>query len=253
MPITHTKVSTVADGSTAEHIRPSDWNADHTIAGSVILSSGVASSAPLVMPVGTLLTNPTAGAIENDGNCFYVTPRTSSRYVVTAEQFITVNAAYTLSTVGTVAQKLFNGTTNGALNIAPNRTYLYESQFSITNLQATGHTVGFGFGGTASVTRNMYIGIAKLAAGTTAGAANIMMSTLVAPTTTAAGSLVPATTLTQVVASVNGKIVIDTSGTLIPSIIFGGAATVASVVGIDSYFRIWPIGSTAVASVGDWS
>jgi hypothetical protein len=252
MAITHTKVSTVADGSTAEHIRPSDWNADHTIAGTVTLSSGVASSAPLVMPVGTLLTNPTAGAIEQDGNCFYVTPRTSARYVVDAEQFITINAANTLTTVATAAQKLFNATTNGALNVAPNRTYLYECSFSLTNMQTTSHTVGFGFGGTASVTRNRYIGIAKQAAASTAGAANIMMSTLVAPSTTAAGALTPASTLTTMVAWIQGKIVIDTSGTLIPSVI-QSVGTLASIVGIDSYFRIWPIGSSAVGSVGDWS
>jgi hypothetical protein len=252
MPITHTKVSTIADGSTTEHIRPSDWNADHTIAGSVILSSGVASSAPLVMPVGTLLTNPTEGAIENDGNCFYVTPRTSNRHVVTAEQFITVNAPYTMTTVATAAQKLFNGTTNGALNVSPNRTYLYEANFSLTGMQTTIHTVGFGFGGTASVTRNRYTAMAKQAAGTTAGACNIMMSTLIAPTTTAAGALAPGSTLTTIVAMVHGKIVIDTSGTLIPQVI-QSVGTVAAVVGADSYFRIWPIGSTAVASVGDWS
>jgi hypothetical protein len=252
MPITHTKVSTVADGSTTEHIRPSDWNADHTIAGSVILSSGVASSAPLVMPVGTLLTNPTVGAIENDGNCFYVTPRTSARNVVRSEQLITINAAYTMTTVATAAQKLFNATTNGALNVAPNRTYMYDCAFSLTGMQTTSHTVGFGFGGTASITRNMYVGIAKQAAGSTAGAANIMMSTLIAPSTTAAGALAPASTLTTLVAKVEGKIVIDTSGTIIPSII-QSVGTVAAVVGIDSYFRIWPIGSTVVGTVGDWS
>lgn len=252
MGITHVKVSTIADGSTTEHIRPSDWNADHTINGTVTLSSGVASSAPLLFVAGTNLTTPAAGAAEYDGTCFYLTQVSSARHISDMHQLMTINATYSLSTAAATPQKMFNGTTNGALNIAGNRTYAYECQFSVTGLSTLTHTVGFGFGGTASITRNAYTGISKQAAASTAGAANIMFSTLAAPSTTAAGALSPTSTQPSIIARVEGKIVIDTSGTLIPQLV-QSAGTVAAVVGADSYFRIWPLGSSAITNVGHWS
>lgn len=252
MGVVHTKVSTIADGSTTEHVRPSDWNADHAITGSVTLSSGVASSAPLVFVAGTNLTTPVAGAVEYDGTCFYLTQTSSARHIADTHQLMTSSTTYALTSASTTPQKLFNGTTNGALNIAGNRTYLYECQFTMASVSTAGINVGFGFGGTAVVTRNAYIGIAKKAATDVAGAVNIMYSTLATPSTTAAGSLVPATSGQSVVARVSGKIVIDTSGTLIPQVV-QAAGTTAATIGTDAYFRIWPIGSSNVTNVGHWT
>jgi hypothetical protein len=248
MPITHTKVSTVADGSTTEHIRPSDWNANHTIAGTVVLSSGVASSAPLVMPAGTLLTTPSAGAIESDGTCFYATAASSGRQVLRAEQIITNTSAFTGTTLLTIT-KLFDASTglNGAVTVGPSQTYMFETAFGITGNSTTSHTSSFGFGGTAAVDRQQWTAVVSVctAASTSPLVANIVRAT-------ATNILHVASTAAVYHAFIQGKVVVGTSGTLIPGIV-RSAGTANLVVSQDSYFRLWPIGSTAVNRVGHWS
>jgi hypothetical protein len=248
MPITHTKVSTVADGSTTEHIRPSDWNANHTIAGTVVLSSGVASSAPLVMPAGTLLTTPSAGAIESDGTCFYATAVSSGRQVLTAQQVITNTSAFTGTTLLTIT-KLFDASTglNGAVTVGPSQTYMFETAFHITGGSTSSHTSSFGWGGTAAVDRQAWTAIASSAAATSTApvVANIVRAN-------AQNILHTASTLQTFHAFIQGQVVIGTSGTLIPGIV-RSAGTVALVVSAGAYFRIWPLGSTAVNRVGHWS
>src|SRR3990167_985248 len=44
MSITHTKVSAIADGADTTVVRPSDWNADHTIAADTITAVMMAAS-----------------------------------------------------------------------------------------------------------------------------------------------------------------------------------------------------------------
>ena len=44
--VKHTKVSTIADGANTDLVRPSDWNADHTLTGlgtAAELNAGVAN------------------------------------------------------------------------------------------------------------------------------------------------------------------------------------------------------------------
>jgi hypothetical protein len=248
MPITHTKVSTVADGSTTDHVRPSDWNADHTIAGVVTLSSGTATNTPLAFQPGALNTTSTAGAMEYDGQCFYATPQTSARHVIDSHQVITQTSPYALTAQSTVAQKLFDASANGAVTLAGSASYIFECAFNITALSNVTHTLGFGFGGTATITRQSWHAISKQSAASTApGTAIIVYSTA------SNQALTATSTLAQVSSFIRGKIVIaGASGTVIPQVITNASAA-AATVGADSYFRIWPIGSAAVKTVGHWS
>lgn len=221
--------------------------AGDTMTGELILAAGTASAGtePIRFQTGTSLTTPEAGAMEFDGKIFYGTPTSGNRHVLDGEQFITLTNTYTLAN-NTNLQQLFNAPVNGQLTLAANTAYFFECCFSITGLSSSSHTIGFGFGGTATLTRQRWEAII-LAAGAlgTVAAAQCSLQTATAAITTAVTS-------TGLLAKVFGKIVVGTGGTIIPSIQQNTAST-AGVVGIDSYFRIWPVGLDSVQSVGNWS
>jgi hypothetical protein len=208
MPVTHTKVSTIADGSTTEHVRPSDWNANHTISDST---------------------------------------NASTEPYIRTEQVITQTSARTGSTVLT-ALPIFDGSTglNGAVTVGPSKTYMFETYFTITGRSTTSNTHAFGFGGTAAVDRQAWVSITgSIAASSTPGATLIARGS-------ATNIVNTANTLAVLNARITGKVVIGTSGTLIPSIT-RSAGTVNLVTAPDSYFRIWPIGSGDIRFIGPWS
>jgi hypothetical protein len=66
-----------------------------------------------------------------------------------------------------------------------------------------------------------------------------------------ARSLVAANTNTTGQARISGLLRVNGGGTVIPQVSLGIAA--AAVVGVNAYFRIVPVGSNTVLSVGNWS
>jgi hypothetical protein len=245
MGIKHTKVSTIADSVTTVDVGPTEWNADHSITGPVILSSGTATNTPLLFVAGALNTGATAGAIEYDGNCFYNTAVDATRQVNVSMQFMHQTTSRTLTT-STLAQKLFNETTNGAVTVGSG-TYFYDSGFAITGLSSLSKALGFSFGGTATISRQFWVAQA-VAATSLSTPTQPSLGTLTAAST----SLFSATTLPTFMALTNGKLVVTSSGTIIPQVqILANNATAATLA--DAFFRIWPIGSSAVGTVGNWS
>jgi hypothetical protein len=185
----------------------------------------------------------TAGALEYDGVALYATPTAAQRGVIMAEQIILLQAAYTL-TSQTAAQKLFNTSANGQVTLTAG-TYEFECFYSLTAMSATSGTFGFALGGTATFTQFYLTTADKKAVLATAGGPNCTYS--VAANT----ALTAASVATNGFAQISGIINVSASGTIIPQVSLGIAA--AAIVGIGSYFRIRPIGSTTVTSVGNWS
>lgn len=260
MGITHAKVSTVADGSTTEHIRPSDWNSNHSFssdvncAGStmssavIILSSGSATITPLKMVAGALNSTSTTGAVEYDGVSFYMTPNTSARSVVRTEQLIVNTSARTGTTVLT-AQAIFDASTglNGAFTHAQTSVaYMFEANFTVTNRSTTSNTHSFGFGGTATVTKQSWLAIT----GSPAATSTPVAATIVRCTTTSI--INTANTLAVLNAFITGKINIGATGTVIPQLT-RSAGTIALVIAPDASFRIWPLSSGDPNRIGHWS
>lgn len=210
----------------------------------VTTSAGTASVAPINMTAGTNLTAATAGAVEYDGVVAYVTPTAACRGVISSEQFVALTAAYTLTAV-TTAQKLFNSTTNGQVTL-PIGTFAFECAFNLSTLSATSGSFGFGLGGTATFTQ-YWTAIANKPLTSSATAA--------APFTTfntaANQTLVTANTNTTGYARITGVIRVTVAGTIIPQVYLGVAS--AAVVGLGSFFIIRPLGSSTVATVGNWS
>jgi hypothetical protein len=191
----------------------------------------------LTLTADTLTTVP-SGTFEYDGAAAYVTPTTSQRGVILSDQFILQQGAYTL-TSQTAAQKLFNPTTNGTVTLTAG-TYAFDCGFSLSSMSATSGSFGFAFGGAATFTQ-YWNAIGQKGATTTQMTYN----------TTANTSLAVASTGTSGSAQINGVLVVTVGGTLIPQVSLTQAA--AAVVGIGSYFRIRPLGSSSVTNVGNWS
>lgn len=172
-------------------------------------------------------------------------PTNATAGIGIAQQFITLTSAYTIATAGPGLRKMFNSPTNGAVTLASNTAYWFECVGSLTSLSATSGTYSFGFGGTASVTRLRYHSLANK------GAVTPVAVLLTNATATASTALVAANTTTTGSFSLRGKLLTDTGGTLIPSI--GNSVEALPIVGVDSFFRIVPIGADTVQSVGNWT
>jgi hypothetical protein len=208
------------------------------------LAAGTASVAPLVFTPGTNLTTPAVGAMEFDGTCFYLTPLASTRQVNDCEQFCTLTSAYTL-TSQTAAQKLFNSSTNGSVTLAIG-SYFFECFFDLSALSATSGAFGWDLtAGTAVIAGIKWYCVANKAALATAASPQSTVNTA------ANTAVCTATTNTVGWAKITGKLRISTAGTVTPRVMMDVAAP--AVVGVDSYFRIWPAGSQSIASVGNWS
>jgi hypothetical protein len=164
--------------------------------------------------------------------------------VVDQEQYITNTAARTLASQ-TAAQKIFGTPTNGQVTL-PVGSFFFDSFFSLSAMSATSGSFGFALAGTAVLGGQLWQSEANKVA-TIATAAAAMNTTNTAANT----ALVTANTNTAGWAHVWGKFRVTTAGTIIPSVSLTVAA--AAIVGADSWFRVWPLGASTVASVGNWS
>ena len=209
--------------------------------------AGTTTVAPLTFASGTNLTTAAAGAAEFDGTAFYLTAAASSRQVAVTEQFICLSSPYTLT--ATVAlQQMFNSTTNGACTVAGSTTYFFETEFDLSAMTGTG-AMGFGFGGTATISSVKFTSVASKSS-----TINLPNTCLITTLEVATGAGIYSSNSSALgSAFIKGIVRIGASGggTLIPSVTIG--AGVAAVVGINSWFRISPIGSNTVTNVGDWS
>ena len=199
----------------------------------------------LVLAADTLLGTPTTGSYEYDGAAMYATTTTSQRGIISTDQLAIQQATYTL-TSQTAAQKLFNVLASGQVTLTAG-TYSFECFFSLSSMSATSGSFGFALGGTATFTQYWWADAQK-------GTATVATATATQSTyNTAAANTALATASVNTVgyAKIGGTIVVSSGGTVIPQVSLGVAA--AAVVGIGSYFRIRPVGSTSVVSVGNWS
>lgn len=211
----------------------------------VRLPVGTTANAPLTFQSGTNVTSPLAGQMEYDGKLHYSTHVDGARGVNNAEQWLALSATFTL-TSQTAAQKMFNTPTNGALTVAGATAYQFECQFDLSAMSATSGSFGFALGGTATLTSVKWWSSGFKAALATAGAPQATMNV-----TASNATIVTATTNTVGYAHIFGIVRVNAAGTLIPQVSLGVAA--AAVVGVNSFFRAWPVGTNVQTSQGNWS
>lgn len=228
-----------------------------TATGAVIApltpAAGTAAVAPQTFTAGTNLTTPAAGAVEFDGTTFFDTAVANARQVRDDEQYCILTSNYS-ALDSSAAQKAFNASTNGAITLTAGVKYAFEEVIYLTNTGTTSHTWSVLFGGTASFTR-----IAYWAAAYTATAnALTALSSIFAAVATAIGVTAASVSATENVQIIlRGVMDINAGGTVIPQIKASAQPGLSGTPGVTvlagSYFRIWPLGLAATATVGNWS
>lgn len=200
----------------------------------------------IVLTADALTASPAPGAFEYDGLAAYVTPTTAQRGVILSDQIIIQQSVYTLTNT-TVAQKLFNATTNGQVTLTAG-TYGFDCFFSLSSMATGSGSFGFALGGTATMTQSWRAAAQK-------GTATLSTPTATQTTynTAANTALTTASTNTVGYAQIDGLLIVTVGGTVIPQVSMGAGVAAAAVVGVGSYFRIRPYGSSSVSYVGNWS
>jgi hypothetical protein len=203
----------------------------------------------IVLTADTLLGTPTVGGVEYDGYAFYGTPQGTQRGAMPAAQYYRLNSGYVGANVNT-AQSVFGV----GVTLSTNTVYAFEGVYMLTKTAGTTtHSVGTGFGGTATLNNIGYNALGAIG-GTNPinelefGSLIATSATATAVTTGTSGATLFATILLRGTVSVNG------GGTFIPQYILsaapgGGYTTVAG-----SYFMIYPISNGgANTSIGAWA
>ena len=245
---------TTFNGGTAQTISANTVGAlplaGGTMTGALTLAATSTSVTPLTFTTGGLPnTTPVAGGLQLDGSGFLNYTHVggiSEVGVVEATQMTSLTSAYTL-TSQTAAQKAFNASTNGQLTVAGSTTYYFEGLISLSSMSATSGSFGFALGGTATLTSVQWHSSAvKAGTLTTATAPQMTFNTTAANTTVATAS-----TATTGYMFVKGIVRVNASGTLIPQVSLGVAA--AAVVGVNSYFKLIPVGAGITTNIGPWN
>lgn len=164
------------------------------------------------------------------------------------ENIMLLDTAYTLTST-TSAQKLFNGSTNGALSLGTG-WYLLDAVIGITGMSATSGNAQFQIlgGGTATLGGVLYHSPGVDGASGTAATQTGSWSV----TSNSAASISTAGTGTALLMNIRGSFEVTATGTIIPSIALVTAAAGSVVVG--SYFRCKWIGpSSSNVVIGSWS
>jgi hypothetical protein len=149
-------------------------------------------------------------------------------------------------------------TGSGLVTVQAATTYFFEAIYQLSNTGTTSHTWGtlFTLAGGASVTGIRYTvmgvsGVTSAVTISTTGILNIDVATVV-PVTAASTS---ATEFVHLV--LKGYVAVNAGGTMCPSMQAsarpGASGTPGVIVLAGSYFRMWPVGTNSVASVGSWA
>lgn len=191
-----------------------------------------------------------AGAFDYDGKVFYATPQGTQRGVVPGAQFFRLDSGLAGANVNTVQSVFGVGVT-----LSSSTVYAFEALYVFTKTAgATSHTIGLGYGGTATLNNINHGGATSYNTNTiptyATGAAYFMSNT--ATSATASTSISSATLSFSM--SVRGTVSINAGGTFIPQYTLSAAPGGAYTTAAGSYFLIYPIGASgANVNVGTWA
>ena len=221
-------------------------------------SVGTGSIAALQFTAGDVLSTPAAGTFEYDGISFYATATANQRSVVPGAQFIMTPglSPYTL-TQSTSAQKIFSSPTNGAITLDGSTTYLFDAIYVISNTAtpSLAHSVSLLFALGGSISSISYAADVTTSSGAPSAGATALSRTF--STSAGATQITPAGTTTNsefISVRLQGVVRTNAAGTFTPQIRYntnapGGISTVQG----NSYFKLVPVGTSSVISVGNWS
>jgi hypothetical protein len=159
---------------------------------------------------------------------------------------------YTVSTSQTAASGQINS--YRGVNLTASTIYQFDLTYFLQKAAGTtSHTVGFGFGGSATLNNIVYGGFAWAnGTATTPTSAGTFTGW-----STAATSVVWTTGLTAsgvwIIAKLQGTVSVNAAGTFVPSYFLSAAPGGAYTTNAGTYFNIYPVGAAgANTSVGAW-
>ena len=203
----------------------------------------------LVLTSDTLIGTPAAGNIEYSSPIYAATPIGTQRGIVPTQQYYRLNAAVVGADVST-AQSIFGV----GVTLSASTVYEFEMTLALTKTAGTtAHSIGFGFGGTATLNNIFYEFSAFFSASTTAlnTANNIGFLTTASNTTATAATAVATVYYWGVY---KGTVSINAGGTFIPQYTLSAAPGGAYSTVAGSYIRINPLSASgANTSVGAWA
>ena len=221
-------------------------------------TAGTATVPALSFSSGTNMTTAGAGAFEYDGISFYSTATANQRSVVPGTQFVMTPglSPYTL-TQSTSAQQLFGSPAGGSMSLDASTTYMFEGLYIVSNnaTPSAAHSVSLQFALGGSITSISYTADVTTSSG--APSAGVTSLTRTFSTAVGATQITPSGTTTNselITVLVRGVVRTNAAGSFTPQIKYntnapGGTSTVQG----NSHFKLIPMGTSSVISVGNWS
>lgn len=221
-------------------------------------TAGTGSIAALQFVPGDVLSTPAGGAIEYDGVSFYATATSNQRALISGTQFVMTPGLipYTL-TQNTTTQKIFGSPTDGAVSLDASTTYMFDAQYIVSNtaVPSAAHSISLLFALSGSITSISYCADVTTSAGVPNAGSTALTRTF--STSVGATQITPSGTTTNsefVTVRLQGVVRTNAAGTFTPQIRYntnapGGVSTVQG----NSYFRLIPMGTSSVISVGPWN
>ena len=205
----------------------------------------------------TVLTSPSKGAIEYDGEVLYYDPSASDRGVIPNLLTFCLTADSTGSTAAS-AQSLFGANNGSTLNIGLATTYMFKMNLVFTKAGTVNTSIQLGFGGTAAISSIFYRGavygtnnttLTAFNSGAGQGAANTAAATTMFPASSA-------NLAAQYQGNFTGAVTFSSTGTFIPQYTLTSSGS-AAVLLAGSNITMWPIGDLGTPGtsvyVGNWT
>lgn len=215
--------------------------------------AGSASQPPIQLLSGTNTSVAAAGAVEYDGTVFYQTATATQRGLMPGGFFVALNSNYSAND-SAAAQKIFNQPSAGAVTVNTNTTYLIEGLYIISpavSMNAVAMQTLFALGSGASLNSIRYVADASV--GLASGVNATTRTQVGVSTATTVTSAAPGGAATNFVVQISGIVRVNLGGTLTPQMAFTGTPGSAPSVLAGSYFRLTPLGTSSVTSIGPWS
>lgn len=206
----------------------------------------------IVLTADTLLgTTPAIGAVEFDGKAFYNTAQGTQRGIIPGAQFFRLNSDLAGANVNTV-QSVFGV----SVTLSTSTIYAFETMYYFNKTAGTtSHTLGIGYGGSATLNSILYGGISfdgSTALPTRANSGTSQIASASAANLAVTGGITTAASTAFI--SIKGIVSVNGGGTFTPQYTLSAAPGGAYSTMANSYFLIYPIGASgANISVGAWA
>lgn len=252
---------TVLDDTTVGAMLDTLGGAAHTGTGGVVCATTPTLTSPVIaagsgtagskmtVASGTVLTAEEAGAVEYDGDCFYVGLATSKRFVVGSEVWICLSSTNTLNNSGS-AQAIFDSVGAGTVTLGTG-FYFFEMMLQVTVMSATSGNAKIDILGAGGATVGSVLYMTQ-AIDYTPGAANNALNEKIVTAVGTGTNVATAAIGTALDMWARGSFRVTGAGTLIPSITLTTAVGTA-VVSVGSYMKIQKAGEQTAQTVGAWS